>query len=169
MSADDLRCPLWVAWQWCSRPPGAPLARERGCRPELSSLPEAWPFSWVGWPAVLRGSQISGCWVLACPDNSSRQLASKAAPPHTRNLSALPVTVPPSPVWPYQRQRGKGLGVLDWDVSHTACVIGCSGPLSVETEGDPTSSNVVSLAVQASTSLNEALSLTYILWHCPSL
>ena len=35
---------------------------------------------------------------------------------------------------PYQRQRGKGLGVLDWDVSHTACLVGCPGPLSVETE-----------------------------------
>ena len=95
MSADDLRCPLWVALAVSdsASPRGAPLARERGCRSELSFLPEAWPFSWVGWPAVLCGSQISGCWVLACPDNSSRQLASKATPPRTRNLSALPNSV----------------------------------------------------------------------------
>lgn len=102
----------------------------------------------------------AGCWLALTILVDSWHLKPPRLAPGT---CLLFLTVSPSPVWPYQRQRGKGLGVLDWDVSHTACVVGCPGPLSVETEGDPTSSYVVSLTVQASTSLNKVLSLTYIL------
>lgn len=63
------------------------------------------------WPAVLHGSQISGCWVLACSDNSSRQLASKAAASHQEPVCSSYNSVTFSCVALSEAER-KGLRVL---------------------------------------------------------